>query len=341
MLEDALLKDSIGRPIPQRGRTRSSDWDEVEAFCRSVYMRYRVRPLDRLSRPDATMISAKAGRVTMTRFAYGTGIYLDQFDPEAGNILVLNTLRGALDHQTDGGSVGTAAGESFVVDCSRTDYWLEGDPDHMQLNLTIPHQVMADTAERWFGYVPDDRLWTKRVKIGGPQSAWPSLLDYAARALTRSGTVAADAALARHIEEGLCVELLRQWAAAAGLRLEDGARHAAPGYVRRAEEIMAAEAREAPTIGEVAMRVGVSARTLSGGFRQFRGLSPRDFLAARRLEGLHHDLKTQPPERTVTEIASDWGYSNFGALAGRYRDRFGELPSQTRGRSTGSARRRN
>ncbi|MBN9675705.1 AraC family transcriptional regulator [Salipiger bermudensis] len=335
MLEDALVRDAEGRRIHHGGATRSMDWDEVEAFCQTVYMPYRVRPLVRHAHPDATMISARAGRVTMTRFSYGTGIHLDRFDPEAGNILVLNTLKGALDHQTDGGSVPTGAGESFVVDCSRTDYWLEGDPDHMQLNLTIPHQVMADTAERWYGFVPDDDLWTRRVKFGGPGSAWLSLLDYAARTLVRADGGSHETAMARHIEEILCVELLRQWAGAAGLSLETGARCAAPGYVRRAEEILTAEAREAPSIGDVAARVGVTARTLSGGFRKFRGLSPRGFLVARRLEGFRQDLETLPEEMTVTAIASAWGFSNFGALAGRYRARFGETPSQTRRRKSG------
>jgi len=138
--------------------------------------------------------------------------------------------------------------------------------------------------------------------------------------------------LVRHIEEMLCVELLRQWASAAGLSLESGARCAAPGYVRAAEEIMEAEAREAPSIGDVAKRVGVSARTLSGGFQKFRGISPRAFLVARRFDGFRRDLETLPANVTVTVIAADWGFSNFGALAGRYRERFGETPSQTRGR---------
>ena len=226
MLEHALIRDAGGQPIRHGSRTHSHDWDEVQEFCRTVYMPYRLRPLDRLSRPDATMISARAGRVTLTRFSYGTGVYLDEFDPEAGNILVLNTLHGALDHKAQGGSVSTGAGESYVVDCSRTDYWLEGDPDHMQLNLTIPHQLMAQTAERWFGFVPDDALWTRRAKFGGPGSAWLSLLDYAARALTRSGEVVQEAALTRHIEEVICVELLQQWAGAAGVSLKGGGRSA-------------------------------------------------------------------------------------------------------------------
>ncbi|MGG7568073.1 AraC family transcriptional regulator [Rhodovulum sp. DZ06] len=333
MLEENLSPLAAGA-VP--AAARSQDWDEVQAFCRTVYMPYRVRPLERGSRPDATMIPARIGRVTMTRFSYGTGIHLDRFDPSAGNILALTTLRGALRHQTGAAPAQTGAGESFVVDCSRAEYWLDGDADHMQLNLTIPHEVMEETARRWFGFTPDDRLWCARVKFGGPGSAWPALLDYAVRTVAGAGAgqgaLPGAAALSRHLEEILCLELLRQWAGAAGLRLEAGAREAAPGYVRRAEEILEAEARAAPVIGEVARRVGVSARTLSGGFRRFRGLSPREFLAERRLEGFRADLLAGAGE-SVTEVAAGWGFVNLGALAGRYRERYGEAPSHTLARA--------
>ena len=61
MLEQALLVDASGAPIRYDAPTHSTDWDEVQEFCKSVYMPYRVRPLERFSRPDATMISAMAG----------------------------------------------------------------------------------------------------------------------------------------------------------------------------------------------------------------------------------------------------------------------------------------
>ncbi|MGD9918256.1 MAG: helix-turn-helix transcriptional regulator [Paenirhodobacter sp.] len=330
MLEEALVLGADGAPIRHRGTTHSHDWDEVQEFCRNVYMPYRVRPLERFAKPDATMLSARSGRVTFTRFSYGTGIHLSDFDPEAGNILVLNTLRGALRHHCDGQPATTRPGESFVVDCSRTDYWLDGDAQHMQFNLTIPHPAMAEIAERWFGFVPDDRLWTCRLKFGGPGSRWLSLLDYAARTLGADLPLPPEGPLGRHIEEMVCLELLMEWARGAGIALDRGARSAAPRYVRQAEEILAAEAREAPSIGEVARRVGVSARTLSGGFTRFRGVTPRAFLAAQRLEGLRAELEWAPPARTISEIAADWGYVNLGALAGAYSARFGELPSHTR-----------
>ena len=42
MLENALLLDSNGKPIRHEGLTQSTDWDEVQEFCRATYMPYRV-----------------------------------------------------------------------------------------------------------------------------------------------------------------------------------------------------------------------------------------------------------------------------------------------------------
>ncbi len=333
MLDYALLYDSRGRLAPQDRRTRSDDWDEVQQFCRSVYMPYTVTPRGKLLKPDATMYSAKVGRVIVTRFSYGVPIHLNEFDPAAGNILVLNTLRGRLRHHYDAsGPAETGPGDSFVVDCSRTDYWLDGDDQHMQLNLTIPHDVMAETAHRWFGFVPDNRLWTRRIGFGGTGTSWLALLEYVARSIQADSAQAADGRMGRHLEEMLCVELLNAWAKGVGIDLDTEARSAAPHYVRRAEAIMEEEARNAPTICEVASRVGVTARTLSEGFRRFRGISPRDFLRDRRLDGLRKDLMAARPGQSVTSVSADWGYVNFGNVASLYRKRFGELPSQTLGR---------
>jgi AraC-like DNA-binding protein len=333
IFERALVSDAEGRPISQPGKTTSQDWDEVNDFCRRVYMPYRVRPLGHNLAPDATMRRARVGGIIVTRFAYGVPIHLDEFDPAAGNILVLNTLRGVLRHKLDSRSDAvTGPGDSFVVDCSRTDYWLDGDKDHLQLNLTIPHHLIAGVAHRWFGFVPDDRLWTRRLAFGGEGSRWQALLRYVVQSIRSDRGAASAGAMQRHLEEMICLDLLDAWAAGAGVRLADGARTAAPRYVREAEAILEREAREAPTIGDVAARVGVSARTLSNGFQRFRGISPRTFLRDRRLEGLKADLEAAGPGETVTSVATDWGVANLGAMAGAYRQRFGEPPSATLGR---------
>ncbi|KAF0808137.1 AraC family transcriptional regulator [Alcanivorax xiamenensis] len=330
MLEQALLTDMSGRPIAQDGPTSSRDWDEVQEFCRRVYMPYRVRPATPRLLPSATMRSVEVQRITMTRFSYGVPVHLDNFDPAAGNILVLNTIKGALRHKQDEVSdVSTGAGESFVVDCSRTDYWLDADSHHMQLNLTIPHQAMADVAMHWLGFVPDDTLWTRRLAFGGNGSRWYALLCYVVRSVEACGRLKAEPVMARHLEELLCLELLQTWGDGVGLAMRKETMPVTPRYVRQAEEIMSEQADNPPTIGEIARMVGVSARALSDGFRRSRGVTPYDFLRARRLEGLRKALQNPSLGETVTSIAADWGYVNLGALARIYRRRFGELPSHT------------
>ncbi len=330
MLEQALLYDTQGRPLRQDHPTQSADWDEVQDFCRRVYMPYRVTPLVRPSHPDAVMHSAEVGRITVSRFSYGVPVRLDRFDVAAGKVLVLTMISGRMCHATDGAADAiTGAGDSFVVDCSRIEHRLEADRDHLQLNLTISHDVLEETARRWFGFVPDDRLWRCRWKFGGTGSAWLALLQYLVRSIAETPERTRSDRIGVHLEEMICCHLLRHWAEGAGVRLDGGGTGAAPRYVRAAETFMRIHAVEAPTIGEVAEAVGVSARTLSGGFRRFRGMTPRDFLREQRLLGVRDALARAAPRETVAAVASRWGYVNFGIFADAYRRRFGERPSDT------------
>ena len=48
---------------------------------------------------------------------------------------------------------------------------------------------------------------------------------------------------------------------------------------------------------------------------------------------IRHDLASQAERAcTVALIANEWGISELGRMAGRYRELFGELPSDTLGR---------
>ena len=134
-------------------------------------------------------------------------------------------------------------------------------------------------------------------------------------------------------EELICHELLRNWAQGSGVNLDKGARSAAPYYVRTAENYMETHAKDVPSLGEVALASGVSVRALTGAFKRFRGITPGQFLRERRLEGVRASLLSALPGETVTQIASEWGYVNFGIFARVYRDRFGENPSHTLGRA--------
>lgn len=335
LLEHALLTDVSGRPIRQHHKNFSTEWDEISDWSDRVYMPYRVLPIGQAIKPHATMHSSRIGELTLTRFGYGVAVSIDDFSPEAGNALMLTTIRGNARHWTQRSVTDdTAAGESFIADCSRVDYRIDLDPDHLQLNLTIPHAVLERMAQQWFGFVPDDQFWKHKCVIGGVGSSWLSLLEYTVRCVAEAPDHVAEGRMGAHLEQSLCVHLLREWAgraAQAGFDFQSPMNRIAPRYVRAAEEYMSANAANLPTMAEVASAVGTSVRALSGAFSRFRGMTPGAFLREQRLEGVRRDLLATDPASgtTVSAIAFRWGYLNLGEFAGTYRKRFSELPSQT------------
>ena len=330
MLDKALLVDARGHPITQHHKVFSDAWDEIKAWSSKVYMPYDVSPIGQQIAPASTMHSAKIGEITVTRFAYGIPVHIKDWDQDAGNVFVATTIGGTARHWVDNNqAIETPVGSSFVVDCSRTDYWVDFDPNHLQFNLTVPHALLERTALDWFGFIPGDALWQAKVGLGGAESSWLSLMDYIARSIAEAPDTIATGRIARHLEQMICVRLLNEWSVRAGLDLNDPRHQIAPRHVRLAEQYMIDHAEELPTIAEVARFVGTSVRTLSSTFKSFRGYPPSAFLREQRLLGVHRALQAAQSHETVAFIASSWGYINMGEFARSYRQRFDELPSQT------------
>jgi len=97
--------------------------------------------------------------------------------------------------------------------------------------------------------------------------------------------------------------------------------------LRRAIEYADELQRPIP-VPQLAQVIGVSRRTLEYAFAETFGISPVKYLRIARLNRLHHMLGlAEPGTTTVTACAANFGFSEFGRLAGEYRSLFGELPS--------------
>lgn len=327
ILSDALLVDAEGTATTRHLAMQSSDWDEIAASTDDVYMPFRVRPTGSTS-PSSYHYTAALGGFTLSRFRYGAAVALDDFEPAAGRGIALTTIHGVVRHQ---GNVCTGAGESFLVDVSRSRYAIEADQDHVQLNLSFSHALLADLYERWHGVPADPAMWKLNFKFGGPGSSWVSLLEYATRCIAEVPDQVTEGPLGRHLEEMLGVHMLSQWSRRAGGAENLRAGGLAPRYVRTAEAYLRENARRAPTLTEIAEAVGVSVRTLTYAFRQCRDQSPIALLREVRMNGVRSDLLAADPSSTVASVLTSWGYVNHGVFAQSYRRRFGESPSATLG----------
>ncbi len=102
-----------------------------------------------------------------------------------------------------------------------------------------------------------------------------------------------------------------------------------PRNVKRAEDYMMAHADQPITLEILAQQVGCSGRALQSAFKAFRDKTPLSALREIRLDKARLDLIAQSD--TITGVAYRWGFSNPGRFAQLYKDRFGELPSETLG----------
>jgi AraC-like DNA-binding protein len=106
-------------------------------------------------------------------------------------------------------------------------------------------------------------------------------------------------------------------------------------HLSRAEEWIDAHVKEAIGVEDVAAALGVNAQALVKTFTRLRGLSPMRAILHRRLECARDALASAGPGATVTGIATEFGFFELGRFAVRYRERFGEKPSETLARRLG------
>lgn len=100
--------------------------------------------------------------------------------------------------------------------------------------------------------------------------------------------------------------------------------------VQQADDYMQAHLDQALTLTHLCQALGTSSRALCYGFQEMFGMSPMAYLKILRLQGVYRVLKaTSPGERTVTEIASQFGFCHLGYFSQDYKQMFGELPSET------------
>lgn len=85
---------------------------------------------------------------------------------------------------------------------------------------------------------------------------------------------------------------------------------------------------------EVTEALGVSPRALQQAFRSYAGISPHQYLLARKLHAARRQLgRPQGIRSPVTDAAISAGFTHFGRFSGYYRQLFGETPRDTLART--------
>jgi AraC-like DNA-binding protein len=100
--------------------------------------------------------------------------------------------------------------------------------------------------------------------------------------------------------------------------------------VARFEEFVEANPNTPLYLTEVCAAVGAAERTFRAACEEHIGMGPIRYLTLRRMHLVHRALvRTAPSTKTVTQVATDYGFWELGRFAVAYRELFGEPPSVT------------
>jgi AraC-like DNA-binding protein len=218
-----------------------------------------------------------------------------------------------------------------VVYAPRQDLQLTIEPLRSLL-LTIDQSFVEQAAQVRFGRMPTMETLPNAISLDTPPAATlRSLCRWFGQEMDRPATPLLTSRRTRSVFErailGLFLDCLAAYPALAGERCET----LTPMQLRRVEEWLDAHFREPIGVEEMALVAGVSVRSVQGLFRRYRGCTPRDAIAQRRLAYARQRLIEADPQTTVTEVAFDAGFFHLSRFAAQYARRFGERPSATLG----------
>ncbi len=139
--------------------------------------------------------------------------------------------------------------------------------------------------------------------------------------------VIAHAEAARGLEQAL-IEAMADCLRTAEVAEDSSARRQHTAILRRFNRMVEENPDQALFIPEVCRAIGATERTLRACCHEILGVGPKRYLLLRRMHLVRRSLReSAATATTVTEIATRYGFWQFGRFAGEYKALFGESPS--------------
>ncbi|RQR66295.1 AraC family transcriptional regulator [Burkholderia sp. Bp9125] len=296
----------------------SRDLDETRERISRVMQPHALLPSGRVH-GASHMDFVRLGGLGIGTIAFGDAMRV-QVDAVDGYYLLMFCLSGQAEVRAMGRQVGVD-GQTGVL-CA------PGEPFDALLSADCEQFVLRIDAATVNTLTGDPRAMLDPVLhvSDAALAAWRQQLMLVARSTELLDRANANPRVASQLEH-LLVDLLIEGHPPSAVPV---ARHdPAPGFVRRAQEFVAAHYAQPLQLADIVGAAGVPERTLRDAFLHFRGMSPMQYLRHTRLEHARELLYGAGSDRRIADIALDCGFTHLGRFAMAYREKFGESPSET------------
>ncbi|NEW26619.1 AraC family transcriptional regulator [Nocardia cyriacigeorgica] len=278
---------------------------------------------------DFTLETARSDSLTVGRMSYGTTARIE--GPPMQKCYHVNLSVAGHSKVAQRGTCRSfeagQAGVAFVPDAPVSIRW-SAEAAHYHINLR--REVFERHAARLAGHRdPQPIRFDLTFPIDTPAGrALLASTRFVYAELAREGGIATMPLACRELETTLMTQLLLTAPSQLTPALTGSAPSVGSARIRDAIAYIHAHPDADISTAELAARAGVSARALQLGFRDAVGMSPSAYVRSVRLDRVRDELSSGRIS-SVSDAAMRWGFFHLGRFAQQYRERFGELPSET------------
>ncbi|MCC5968825.1 MAG: AraC family transcriptional regulator [Pararhodobacter sp.] len=322
--EDASL------PLSRHLHFSTSDIDEACERVGKVFCQHTINYTGRGRKLSFLQTLAALDRITYSYVTYGEAVTIDAGEPE----------RWFMVHTAQGGPCSTMIGRNEVA-VSPGLTAISSPTLHLRMRWTPECGQFVTKIERAALVQQLSHLLHDEVRepieflldpdaLSDVSAEYHRILQFASKEIEQGDSFFRSRIGKKQLEETVMNLLLMRFPHNYSDRLLAPAQTIAPRSVRLAEEYMRNHADSDISVADLTAMTGTSARSLYDSFRRFRQTTPMEFLRKCRLESARKDLLDSNNSETIADIAIKWGFNNLGRFSGLYRQRYGELPSETR-----------
>jgi len=307
---------------------RSNDLDETRILVSSVFCEHKLL-LRRNELLDYSHEHFDIGDISLSNMSYGAYInikpgfledfYLIQIPVEGNDLSRINGVEEYSDKY------------NATVHSPEDNLEMSWSHDCRKLVVKINKESFERHAASIFGCsIPGRLKFTSSMNLMKASGiAWSGAIKHLYSEIQESPQLFDMPLIRSQVEQNIMTTLLAWHPHNFSGLLKDSSPKILPRNLKKATEFMQAYPEQSITMETLVNITGVNGRTLFYGFSKFLGVSPMRYLLDVRLERVHQDLLDPSQPRTVTEIATRWGFYQLGRMAQNYRKRYGESPRDT------------
>jgi AraC-like DNA-binding protein len=315
--------------MPTRGEVATTDPVVAHEWLQAVYSDYQPGESNNRGEFSFRGVHTPLGRSSVSRLRYSMGA--DNNVAPSDVLLILEPSDGvmkvSLGRDEEVVTPGTPV--LFPPHESVSALWADTDAGCVCLQAADVERVAVETtgiesiALRFTGLRP---------MSPGLGRHWNDAVRYLVGAVLRDPDLSANPLIVGQLTQLLAAAALDTFpstALASHPRIP--ADHATPAVIRRAMDVIDANADRELTLSDVATASGTGARGLRGAFLRHQDTTPTGYARRVRMEHAHRELQAADPagRDTVPSVAARWGFADPGRFATAYRESYNRMPDET------------